>query len=180
MKLTLHKRDVVAILKAEMARVLPEKPRNPHNSKHPLWAWLRGAHAKRGPRVFQVVANQAQWPWTTQNAAGYNFVKRWGRGLTWIQLHWLLNYTSRRYPGVYKHSRGEHYGLADVNGRDPQSYAGGDWASQARAMGAGRKTQEYFADVLSAVGVVGDVPLRLILSQELACLIQIKFLEFYK
>ena len=157
---------VRSCIRREVASAIPEKKkRNLEQHQRPLFAWIIGAHKIGGKSPIECVRdNQTRWPWHTLSASGHEFVRRVSkkRNLTFVQKQWLYDYISNRYQGRYESRyytvRDAHWGAKDPNGLITRSIY-------------------EFVDKCLQKEKLTEPPLKLILSDEFSCLIELKTLE---
>lgn len=176
MKMVTVKKSVfLDCIRRELSASLPEKNRQKNFHKHPLFAWLIGAYKIKGKSPIEcVVDNQTRWPWTRLCDSGYYFVERVLKkksNLSPLQKRMLYNYVQRRFPGHYRGSNYEYglHSILDICIDD-----------KAKARLAYMNLNDFFDKCIVSAGLDGkEIPLRLILSTELTCLLNLKFMEFY-
>lgn len=167
------KKTIVDCMKRERLQAIPQRNKRRPQHQVPLWAWMRGAHLSSNPsKIEKVLANECHWPWYTLSASGYVFMERITakRSLPWVQRNWLYDYITRRYQGHYKN----RYHCVTDDFQMPEE-------RKAWAMHSQREVEKLLDECLEkAGGERSAIPLRLILSPELSCLINLKFMEYFK
>lgn len=153
-------------IRREVSGAIPEKTKRALTREQiPLFAWIQGAHKIKGKSPIEcVVENKTHWPWVNLNSSGHEFVRRVQKKkkLTFVQRQWLYDYIAHRYQGRYEDRyytvKDVHYGVRDEHNLITSSI------------------YEFVNKCLAKEGVT-QIPLRLILSNEFACLIEMKTLE---
>lgn len=171
--MAITKKLVTDFIKQEIAFAIQEKKcSRKSNHQHPLFAWIQGAHKIQGKSKIHCVAdNQTSWPWHTQNAAGYEFLRRLNkkRKLSFLQKTWLSLYVERRFCGVYR-DRYSHV-CDEFSVPDERKNA---------VLSASMETTKFISSCMEKAGVnPNDPPLRLILSAQLTIFIHLKFMEYF-
>jgi len=170
--MAITKKVVVDCMKRELAQSLKDRKPNKPMHQRPLWAWMRGAHISDNPsKIEMVLDNKCRWPWKTLKASGEVFTIRIEskKTLPWIQKRWLHEYIARKYQGAY--------GYAQNRLSDDFSF---NQTTERLATNCEIQVNEFIAVCLEKCGIEQHkIPLRLILSAELSCLINLKFMELY-
>lgn len=163
-------------MRREVANSIPERKRVitfETENKHPLFAWIIGANKVAGKSPIEcVLDNQTRWPWTTLSASGYVFMDRIlskKPTLTVIQKNWLRLFVESNFPGRY---RDRVYRISDE--------ISVPFNKKQKVAAANNNVSDFLDECLDKAKVNRNkIPLRLIFSDELSCLINIKFLEYY-
>lgn len=152
-------------IRREVRSAMPEKKkRGLAYHQIPLFAWIQGTRDNGTSRICRVKENKACWPWTTLNASGHEFVRRVSKKkrLTFVQRQMLYDYVACRYQGRYEY---RFYTLQDVH----------NYVTDRK--GVTHQVYGFIKKCLDKEGI-SQPPLKLILSQEFALLIDIKTLEY--